>query len=48
MQLGMLALHANGYRPLTSRPGHHQTAVQTLPQTTSLPTNQMVVLDGLR
>jgi hypothetical protein len=48
MQLGILALHANGYRPLTSRPGHHQTAIQTLPQTTGLPTNQMVVLDGLR
>jgi hypothetical protein len=26
MQLAMVALHANGYRTLTSRPGHHQTA----------------------
>jgi len=25
MQLAMLALYANGYRTLTSRPGHHQT-----------------------
>ncbi|WP_258180506.1 hypothetical protein [Burkholderia multivorans] len=33
MQLAMLALHANGFRPLTSRLGHHQTAIQTLSQT---------------
>ena len=26
MQLAMLALQANGYRTLTSKPGHHQTA----------------------
>ena len=30
MQLAMLALHANGFRTLTSRPGHHQTAIQSL------------------
>jgi len=30
MQLAMAALHANGYRTLTSKPGHHQTAIQTL------------------
>ncbi|MHB9004678.1 MAG: DNA-binding protein [Coriobacteriia bacterium] len=48
MQLGIVALHANGYRPLTSRPGHHQTAIQTLSQTTGLATNQMIILDGLR
>jgi hypothetical protein len=28
MQLGIVALHAHGYRPLTSRPGHHQTAIR--------------------
>ena len=32
MQLAMLALRANGYRTLTSRPGHHQTAIQMLPR----------------
>lgn len=48
MQLGIVALHAHGYRPLTSRPGHHQTAIQTLSQTTGLATNKMIVLDGLR
>lgn len=31
MQLAMAGLHANGYRTLTSKPGHHQTALQTLP-----------------
>jgi len=30
MQLAVIALHANGYRTLTSAPGHHQTAIQTL------------------
>jgi hypothetical protein len=48
MQLAMLALHANGYRTLTSRPGHHRTSIQTLPQTIGLSTEQMIVLDGLR
>src|SRR5437868_9661117 len=48
MQLAMLALHANGFRPLTSRPGHHQTAIQTLPQTIGLPVERMIVLDALR
>ena len=27
MQAAIVALHANGYRTLTSRPGHHQTAL---------------------
>ncbi|WP_423380649.1 DNA-binding protein [Burkholderia sp. LMG 32019] len=48
MQLAMLALHANGFRTLTSRPGHHQTAIQTLPQTIGLPVERMIVLDALR
>ena len=48
MQLAMLALYANGYRTLTSRPGHHQTAIQTLTLTTGLPAEQVRVLDALR
>lgn len=48
MQLAMLALHANGYRTLTSRPGHHQTAIQTLPKTIGLPMDRVIVLDALR
>jgi len=48
MQLAMVALNANGYRTLTSKPGHHQTAIQTLPLTVGLPMSQVIVLDALR
>lgn len=48
MQLSMAALHANGYRTLTSKPGHHQTAIQTLNLTVGLPQAQVIVLDALR
>lgn len=48
MQLAMLALNANGYRTLTSKPGHHQTAIQTLPLTVALPQHKVIVLDALR
>lgn len=48
MQAAIVALHANGYRTLTSKPGHHQTAIQTLPQSVGLPQAQVVVLDALR
>ena len=27
MQLAIAALNANGYRTMTSKPGHHQTAI---------------------
>jgi hypothetical protein len=30
MQCAMLALWANGYRTATSKPGHHQTGIQSL------------------
>ncbi|CAG1018159.1 hypothetical protein BURC_02895 [Burkholderiaceae bacterium] len=42
------ALNANGYRTLTSRPGHHQTAIQTLPLTMGVPAQTVQVLDALR
>ena len=48
MQCAMIALRANGYRTLTSRPGHHQTAMQTLPLTIALANERMIVLDALR
>ena len=48
MQLAMLALNANGYRTLTSKPGHHQTAIQTLTLTLGLPQSKVIVLDALR
>lgn len=48
MQLAVIALHANGYRTLTSVPGHHQTAIQTLTLTVGLPGEHVRVLDALR
>jgi hypothetical protein len=48
MQLAVLALYANGYRTLTSRPGHHQTAIQSLTLTVAVAPEQVRVLDALR
>ncbi|MEE3504709.1 MAG: DNA-binding protein [Pseudomonas sp.] len=48
MQAANSALQANGYRTLTSKPGHHQTMIQSLPLTIGLDAKTMIVLDGLR
>lgn len=48
MQLAMVALHARGFRTLTSKPGHHQTAIQTLTLTVAIEQRQVLVLDTLR
>ncbi len=48
MQRAMVALNANGYRTLKSKPGHHQTAIQTLLLTVALPQTKVIVLDALR
>ena len=48
MQLAMVALNANGYRTRTSKPGHHQTAIQTLPTSVGLAPAKVIVLDALR
>jgi len=48
MQAANAALQANGYRTLTSKPGHHQTMIQTLPRTIGLSPQTMVLLDSLR
>ena len=48
MQLAMLALNANGYRTLTSKPGHHQTAIQTLGLTIGLTPERVRLLDAMR
>ena len=48
MQLSMVALNANGYRTMTSKPGHHQTAIQTLPTSVGLAPAKVIVLDALR
>lgn len=41
-------LHAHGYRTLTSKPGHHQTAIQTLPKTLGVDSPTVIRLDKLR
>lgn len=48
MQISLVALMANGFRPATNRPGHHMTMLQVLPRTMGLPNERMVVLDALR
>ncbi|MFN0301912.1 MAG: DNA-binding protein [Burkholderiales bacterium] len=42
------SLHAHGYRTLTSKPGHHQTAIQTLSLTLGVEAQTVVRLDALR
>lgn len=44
----MLGLWLNGYRTSTSQPGHHQTAIQTLPMTLDVDKAVVIVLDALR
>ena len=48
MQCAIAGLLANGYRTSTSKPGHHQTAIQSLPTTIGLDNENMVELDDLR
>lgn len=48
MQCAMVSLWVNGYRTSTSQPGHHQTAIQTLPTTIGLPQSTVIILDSLR
>ncbi len=47
MQLSMLALWANGYRPSTSL-GHHATMIQSLVASVGLDSDQMRLLDTFR
>jgi hypothetical protein len=48
MQCAIAGLLANGYRTSTSKPGHHQTAIQSLPTAIGLDKETMVELDELR
>lgn len=48
LQCAMAALSATGYRTSTSQPGHHQTAIQTLPLTMAVDSATVIVLDALR
>lgn len=47
-QLSMVALWANGFRPARSKPGHHQTMIQSLVHTVELGRDQMLLLDTFR
>lgn len=48
MQTANAALQANGFRTLTSKPGHHQTMIQTLPRTINLDKSTVLLLDQMR
>jgi len=48
MQLANTALQANGFRTLTSKPGHHMTMIQTLNQSIGVDAQTIIVLDKLR
>lgn len=48
MQCAMLGLWANSYRTSTSQPGHHLTAIQSLPLTMQVSKETVIVLDALR
>lgn len=48
MQCAMVGLLANGYRPSTTTPGHHQTMIQSLGLTLGVENQVWVVLDALR
>lgn len=47
MQLSMVSLMANGFRP-GSGAGHHMTMIQTLPKSIGLDRKRIVILDALR
>ncbi len=48
MQIANAALQAHGYRTLTSKPGHHQTMIQLLPQTLGTDKKTVIILDAMR
>ena len=47
-QLSMVALWANGFRTSKSKPGHHQTMIQSLVNSVELDNDQMRMLDTFR
>ncbi len=48
MQLAMVALWVNGFRPSRSKPRHHQTMIQSLVHSVGLSNDQMLLLDSFR
>ena len=47
-QSSSAALQAHGYRVLTSKPGHHQTIIQSLVHTIGIDSSTLITLDQLR
>lgn len=48
MQIANAALQAKGYRTLTSKPGHHQTMIQSLSKTLGIENDTIILLDAMR
>jgi hypothetical protein len=48
MQAALAAMLANGYRPATSEPGHHQVVIQALPKTIGMAPERVQVLEAYR
>jgi hypothetical protein len=48
MQAALVAVMANGYRPATSEPGHHQLLLQALPKTIGMAPERVQVLEAYR
>jgi hypothetical protein len=48
MQIANAALQKQGYRTLTSKPGHHQTMMQLLTKTLNVDNKTLIILDALR
>jgi len=48
IQAALAAMLANGYRPATSEPGHHQLLIQALPKTAGIAAERIRVLDAYR
>lgn len=48
VQYSMVALYANGYRPPKSRPGHHQTMIQSLVHSIELGNDEFPYVEKVR
>lgn len=48
MQIANASLQTRGFRTLTSKPGHHQTMIQSLVKTLEVDFERVIVLDALR
>jgi len=48
LQCATVALWTRGYRTPTSEPGHHMTAIQSLPKSLGVDAATVIVLDALR